>query len=151
MIAGQVLNLNEFTALTKDCLSHVCYTGLLSKESLYELYQAADIVILPSYTEQSSYTGIEMLAFGKLSIVARGHSLEDMFADNTAIMVSIKDDRENDDMFASELVKSIERALFMPERERTTMIQNGRSVYERKYTIRQMSQSYIDLINRELS
>ena len=59
--------------------------------------------------------------------------------------------RENDDMFASELVKSIERALFMPERERTTMIQNGRSVYERKYTIRQMSQSYIDLINRELS
>ena len=148
VIAGQVRSLDEFTHLTCDCLSRVCYTGLLEKEELYKWYQAADITILPSYTEQSSYTGIEILAFGKLSIVANGLSMKDMFTENEVLMIEPGKDRERDEGFADQLASAIEHALAMDEASRMLLETNSRRLYERKYALEHKAEKYSALLER---
>lgn len=48
----------------EDIYMNVCWTGLVSKEKLYELYTIADIGIMPSFHEQCSYVAIEMMMHG---------------------------------------------------------------------------------------
>lgn len=43
--------------------SKITFTGRLDKELLYQLYQIADIGVMPSLHEQCSYVAIEMLMF----------------------------------------------------------------------------------------
>ena len=45
------------------------YIGYLQKNELEKWYQLVDIGVLPSYSEQCSYTGIEMMMYS-LPIVA---------------------------------------------------------------------------------
>ena len=148
VIAGEVFRFNEFTKHTPYSAAHVTYTGLLRKERLAEWYQIADIGILPSFTEQSSYTGIEMLAYGKLIVTTDGHNLKDMFSDNTAIVAHIKGKRaEYSSDFTDALAKAINRALHINNRERLRLQQMARQHYNHFYSFDSWKETYARLIN----
>lgn len=148
VIAGEIFKFNDFANQTSYSASHVTYTGLLPKERLAEWYQIADIGILPSYTEQSSYTGIEMLAYGKLIVTTDGHNLADMFNDKTAIVAHIGDNRTEDSTnLVNSLVEAVNKALFMGTKERQQLQLQARHHYNHAYSFTNRKAIYSRLIN----
>lgn len=55
---------DEFIKECTDIWSKVIFTGRLTKDKLYNLYQITNAGALPSFDEQCSYVGIEMLMHG---------------------------------------------------------------------------------------
>ena len=68
VIIGRNPNVEEYTKLMPTALSRVIFTGYIKQSNIVDWYRAADIGILPSYNEQCSYSGIEMLMLGMLVI-----------------------------------------------------------------------------------
>ena len=58
--------------------SKVCFTGKIPKDQLYTFYQIADAGTLPSFSEQCSYVGIEMLMHGLPWIGTNSSGLKEM-------------------------------------------------------------------------
>lgn len=109
VVAGEVHSLGDFTKLTPTSSSHITYTGLLNPEQLNLWYAAADIGILPSYTEQCSYTALEMLHNIGIVVSTDGWVLDEIFHNSqNAIVVQIS---TINDAFTQGLVKAIETAL----------------------------------------
>lgn len=109
VVAGAVHSLGDFTKLTPGSSSHITYTGLLSSKQLNLWYAAADIGILPSYTEQCSYTALEMLNNIGVVVSTDGWGLNEIFHDfQNAIIAQTS---TINDAFTQELVKAIEIAL----------------------------------------
>ena len=148
VIAGEVFRFNEFAKHTPNSAAHVTYTGLLPKEQLAEWYHIADIGILPSFTEQSSYTGIEMLAYGKLIVTTDGHNLTDMFNEETAVVAHFGAKRSEDSsVVVTSLTEAIQKAVGMNDSTRLRLQQNARAHYERVYSFSQWQNIYARLIN----
>lgn len=66
----------------------VTYTGHLEHKELKKWYQMADIGVIPSYTEQCSYVGIEMMMHGLPIVTSDGFGLRDMFKDRGNAIVA---------------------------------------------------------------
>lgn len=149
VISGQVFTLNEFAQLTPRSASRITYTGLIPFDSLQDWYRIADIGVLPSYTEQCSYTGMEMLAYGKLIVSTDGHCLTDMFNEGNALIAPITDtDRSEDAELTRNLAIAIERALNLLPSERESLQRKARQYYEEHYTLPLMRRNYFNLIQR---
>lgn len=148
VIAGQVFTFNDFARQTPHSAAHVTYTGLLPKEQLAAWYQIADIGILPSYTEQSSYTGIEMLAYGKLIVTTDGHNITDMFGDGEAVVATIGEHRNVDSsVFAKSLEEAIQKALNLTAEERLSRKKQALNRYNQEYSFKHWKSTYSRLIN----
>lgn len=109
VVAGEVHSLGDFTKLTPGSFSHITYTGLLSSEQLNLWYAAADIGILPSFTEQCSYTALEMLHNIGVVVSTNGWGLNEIFHNSQNAIVA--QTSTINDAFTQELVKAIETAL----------------------------------------
>ena len=148
VIAGGVYTFNEFAKHTPTSAMHITYTGLLAKDQLSRLYKMADIGILPSYTEQSSYTGIEMLAYGKLVITTDGHNLTDMFSDGTAIIAHIGENRTKGQAeFVASLRTAITAALTLSEDSKSKIRNQAHQHYENSFSFHNWKASYTRLIS----
>ena len=66
----------------KDICSKITFTGLLEKQDLHELYQMADIGVVPSLFEPFGYVAVEMMMHG-LPVVATATSGLDEVVDET--------------------------------------------------------------------
>ena len=149
VIAGQVFSLNEFAQQTPNSNAHITYTGLLPKEQLAKWYQIADIGILPSYTEQSSYTGIEMLAYGKLIVSTDGNNLRDMFSNETSIIAEIGNQRmEQSITLVNSLFNAIKSALAFDDKERYRLQERAREHFYQSYSFNNWKATYSRLINK---
>lgn len=149
VIAGQVFTFNDFAQQTPHSAAHVTYTGLLPKEQLAEWYQIADIGILPSYTEQSSYTGIEMLAYGKLIVTTDGYNLTDMFSEEEAIVAPIGENKNEDSsVFAETLAEAVQKVLMMTKEKRIELCNNAYNRYCQMYSFDQWILKYSHLVYR---
>lgn len=144
VIAGKVIKLEECVSLTPYASSHVTYTGLISEDDVATWCKVSDICILPSYTEQSSYFGIEMLANGCFIIATDGNNMDDMFNEDVALIAKTK---RGWDSFKIELKEKIEFALNMEECSVSNMRSAAFNRYLEKYTIDIMRQSYLRLIS----
>lgn len=95
-IIGQTYNMNNTLNFCKDFSSHIIFTGFLSPEEISRWYQMADVGVITSYSEQCSYTGIEMLMHGLPIIASDGHGMSSMFKGGvnclTAKIMDIKDE-----------------------------------------------------------
>ncbi len=147
VVAGQVFRLGEFAALTPRSVLHVSYVDLIAPERLAELYAVADVCVLPSYTEQCSYTGMEMMAHGKVIIAADGHCMGDMFDESVALMARIgPGDRRDDAPFVRSLAEALERAAGLTDEARREMGRKARARYEERYTPQRMAERYASFI-----
>ena len=60
IIAGNG-NFETYLQKAKDICTKITFTGLLEKKDLYELYQIADIGVVPSLYEPFGYVAVEMI------------------------------------------------------------------------------------------
>ena len=131
MIAGSIDNAS--ISVIEDCVrTHILILGVLSKERLYDLYQMADIGIVPSYYEQCSYTGIEMQMFGLPIVASNSFGVRCMFKDTNAIVYSIH--RSDTKSTIAELSDKIIKILTLPKANIEKLKNISRSQYESTYT-----------------
>lgn len=142
VIAGITDKIEDYTKHVPDSISHVTFTGLISKSRLHQWYRAADIGVLPSYTEQCSYSGMEMMAEKLLVVTSDGNGLRDMFNSSCAYIV-----KANEDTMAEELASKLQEALCVTSEERN---EKTGAAYERVkyiYSLERMQTSYSKMLN----
>lgn len=144
VIAGEVFRFNEFSKLTRHSASRITYTGLIPKDLLNKWYAAADIGVIPSFTEQCSYTGMEMMAKGLLIVTTDGNGLTDMFrADYNAIVAKIEPN------LSENFEKALESALQLDETKRKQICRNAQDCVQRQYSLAAMRERYRKLLTNE--
>ena len=119
----------------KDICSKVSFTGLLEKKDLHELYQIADIGILPSLTENCSYVAIEMMMHGLPMITAAASGLTEMTEDGiSGLQVPLIEHPDKVEIDTEVLAEKMMYLLQHPA-ETKEMGQNGRTRYLKKYSL----------------
>ena len=78
VIAGFLLDPSKVLSLTGNAASKIIFTGQIPKKELDEWISITDIGILPSYTEQCCYWGIELMMHGVPVITTDGFNLQEM-------------------------------------------------------------------------
>ncbi len=147
VIAGQMFNLNDYVKYTPDSCTHITYTGLIGKERLNEWYEIADVGLLPSYTEQCSYTGMELMARGKLIVATDGNNLLDMFTSDMALLAHIDITNKTAMNFEKQLARQLAHALALDYGMRQELCRRARERCQKEYSINAWKEKYIRLIN----
>lgn len=118
----------------------IILTNVLDQKELNDWYMAADIGILPSYSEQCSYVAIEMMQHN-LSIVSSDCiGLRDMFSNENAIIAHIGS-LSNPDFYVNNLKKSILQAINLTSQERNSKLIKLKQLKYR-YSLKQMRNMY---------
>lgn len=95
--------------IRKGCysvLSKIHFTGLLSPEEVEKWYQIADIGVLPSYTEQCSYVGLEMMAHRLPVVASDGFGVRCMFQEQEYVRIAHIGKRDRINSFKDGLITS---------------------------------------------
>lgn len=146
VVIGKNPNVEKYAKLMPTALSRVIYTGFIKQSEIVDWYRAADIGILPSYSEQCSYSGIEMLMLGMLIISTDGQGLTDMFHDNVNALVAKIGRREDDKEFVSSLTETILKALSLPQEKIDELSNSAKNYARKKYSLSLMRDKYMALI-----
>ena len=132
IIAGNG-DFDHHMAECEDIWMNIIWTGLISKEKVYELYTIANIGIMPSFHEQCSYVAIEMMMHG-LPIIGTSSCLGEMIENNiTGLHIPVI---ENNDRTEIDSYLLAEKILYLLEHptEARQMGDNGRKRYLDRYS-----------------
>lgn len=123
--------------------SKIVFTGKLSKEELSKWYQIADIGVLPSYWEQCSYVGIEMMMYCLPIVASNGIGVRNMFFANDNAIVA--DCNNGKDIFDKELVNGI-ITLLTSKDSSDYFGKRSRECYLSRYQVDIMGEKYIKMV-----
>ena len=124
-------HLNE----AKDICTKITFTGLLEKKKIYELYQIADIGVMPSFHEQCSYVAIEMMMHSVPIIGSTSTGLKEMIVDGeTGLHIPVIEYDNKVEIDSSLLSEKMLHLLQNPE-ELKRMGINSRQLYTKKYSL----------------
>lgn len=131
------------SCFSQEIASVITYTGHIGKQELIRWYQLSDIGIIPSYSEQCSYVGIEMMMYGLPVVASDGLGVRDMFheGENAAIARIGPSSKA----YGNRLAEAIVRVLASKELS-DKLRQGARREYEQRYHIKYMRQKYKELI-----
>ena len=137
VIAGSG-DFNRYFHLVRFC-SRITFVGKLNQKELYKIYQIADVGVLLSFTEQCSYTIIEMLMFGLPIIGTTAPGLSEMFEDGIH-GIKIKMRKKRDGSFFYKKSEIVQAFLDFFSNDQVGIIsRNCRAHYERMYSLKTMS------------
>ncbi|MEY8487839.1 glycosyltransferase [uncultured Parabacteroides sp.] len=103
-VVGTTGNWDFVRKICYPVLAKVHFTGALSSEEVDKWYQISDIGLLPSYTEQCSYVGLEMIAHRLPVVASDGFGVRCMFQKQEYVRVAHIGDINQADGFKDELV-----------------------------------------------
>lgn len=109
-----VIGEGDINGIVKKCRkirAKVIFLGRLEKKTVYQWYQIADIALFPSFGEQSSYVGIEMMMHGLPVIASDGYGVKNMFHDGLNAKIAKIENVNNLSKFEENLKESILYAL----------------------------------------
>lgn len=140
VFAGEIYS-KEIYSHISGVESKVIFTGHLQKNEVYSWYRIADIGVLPSYFEQCSYSGIEMMMHSLPVVASDGFCVKDMFINNHNALVAKIIDRDDLSIFEKNLSNAILELLVSSDICERLKI-NSRLTYEELYNIDKMEQRY---------
>lgn len=144
VVIGSVFSPEDVMSLTKTVAVKVTFTGQLSPEELAKWYQVADIGIIPSYSEQCSYSGLEMMRCGLPIVASDGLGVRCMFKDGVNACVARIEDSSCPKVFEQNLIEATLRLLnnsFLCLKLGLT----NRKIFELNYSMTVISQKYENL------
>lgn len=119
--------------VAKEICTKITFTGLLEKKELYELYQIADVGVVPSLFEPFGYVAVEMMMH-ELPIVATATSgLNEVVDDCCGLKIPIIEHSDRIEIDSNLLAEKIIYLLEHPDKARK-MGQNGRKRYLSEYS-----------------
>lgn len=122
-------NFNKYHQLCIGMWNKVIFTGFQPENLLCDLYYISDVGVLPSYIEQCSYVGIEMLMNALPLIVTDGVGIREMSDCN--LQVELQSVNETIYINSADLVKKIQYALDNQNQQSV----KSRICYENKYSL----------------
>jgi glycosyltransferase involved in cell wall biosynthesis len=146
VIVGTLFEPHEMLKHSSGIAAKITYTGQVAAEKVREWYRVADVGILPSYLEQCSYTGIEMMMYGLPIITSNGFCLIDMFTDGENARVAKIENRTNLKIYENNLANAIIE-LLTSEDVCEKLSYNARKKYELHYNITNMQNNYRILLD----
>lgn len=129
---------------TSDFACKITFTGQIPPEQVKNWYQIADLGILPSYSEQCSYAGIEMMMYGLPVVASDGFGVTDMFCRGVNAEIAEIGNRTYPEIFENNLAGKIIYLLEHPYIARSLGLAS-RKKYEAEYTSHRMRQRYKEL------
>lgn len=144
VVVGYAKDWNYILSHCSNVSAKILFTGILSAEELGKWYQIADIGVLPSYTEQCSYVGLEMIAYGLPIVASDGFGVRCMFQDGENVKVARIGNRRCTRNFKEELISS---TLYMlkcnnESRRSNQFTHTAAKVF---YSLERMKGRYLDL------
>jgi glycosyltransferase len=113
--------------------SKLCFTGQVSREQLFELYQIADIGVMPSIFEPFGYVAVEMMICGLPVVATATSGLDEIVEDRiTGFKVGLISENQTTAVDVGMLAQKLIYLLHSPE-ERERMGRNGRKRYLDSY------------------
>ena len=144
VIIGSLFNADWMFDESSAYASRITFTSHIPREEVFDWYRIADVGVIPSYTEQCSYTGIEMLMFGLPIIASDGNGLRSMFTHNENALVANIGSRRNDKTFSRHLLQCFHKMLNTKLRKH--LGKYARISYLKKYTQKRMSEGYVRIL-----
>lgn len=132
-------NYNTYLKECRGIHSRITFTGKMDKEELYQYYRIADVGVMPSFHEQCSYVGIEMMMHGVPLIGTSSTGLGEMIADELKVGL---DESQEEQLSVELLADKIVSVLSSPQ---NVWRQASRERYEECYTQEQMKNQYLKL------
>ena len=125
----------------------VTFTGKISQQYLDDFYQIADLGIIPSFGEQCSYVGIEMLMYGLPVVTSSAPGLDEMFSSEKDIAYKIPpmNNKQDENRFIEDIIIAVKDA-FSDSRKRKRIGINGRKHYLSVYEAKRFNQNYSDFL-----
>lgn len=131
---------NRYMKACSGIRNKVTFTGKVDKDELYAFYRIADVGVMPSFHEQCSYVGIEMLMHGLPVIGTDSTGLKEMVEDLYCLpLVETEDDIS---IPMGLLVRWLVELLRKGERDH-----RSREKYEKNYSLDQMKNRVLNLYN----
>ena len=146
VIVGYDGNIKQILKGCNRIWNKTTITGQLNREELFDWYQIADIGVIPSYSEQCSYVGIEMMMHQMPIVASDGYGVRNMFQEGENALIAAIGNRENDDEFVQNLANRI-LELLEDDEKRERIARGARKAYEERYTIDRMKEAYLQLLD----
>lgn len=144
VIIGEIYNPAQVMELVKPIAAKVIFTGKLYADELRRWYRIADLGVLPSYTEQCSYVGLEMMRH-KLPVVASdGFGIRCMFREGMNACIAPIGNRKRPEIFKKNLVTATLQVL-RDAQMRIDLGKTGYRILKQQYSLSIMSQKYQEL------
>lgn len=134
---------DDYICEASDIAAKVVFTGKITQNRLYDLYQITDIGVLPSIYEQCSYVMIEMMMYGIPLIATNTSGLSEMIHEKengTKIYAQF-----GSQQFIEEIYEKLKAFITMSDMEISKMKKHSRELYLKKYSLSALNQ-----INQEL-
>ncbi len=145
VLAGSMHNSLPILEICNSFVTKVSFTGLISHAELRQWYQIADIGVIPSFTEQSSYTAIEMMMHGLAIVAANGYGLNNMF-ENFVNALTVDIDRKDNKKYESNFAHAILKIL-QDESLSLKLKKGARNIFHNKYEQKHMQEKYKNLFD----
>ena len=130
----------------KDISAKIIFTGFLEKKELFELYQIADVGVIPSLYEPFGYVAVEMMMH-RLPIVATATSgLNEVVDDTCGLKIPIIVHPDKVEIDTDLLAEKIIYLLQHPEEARE-LGENGRKRFLEKFELSIFKEKMLNLYN----
>lgn len=147
IMCGELSGFEKYGRLIKRCASSLVFTGQLPRYELPLWYRAADVGVVPSYSEPFGYSAVEMVDMGLPIVVSNGTGLQDIYSDNiNAFVASIGEDVTNLNFFVQSLCVKIQQAFDASEQLRDKFARENKGMIRKRFSIEKMSERYYSLI-----
>lgn len=148
VVLGRVHDLDVVTRLCPRGKARIVLAGQVAAEELAQWYRAADVGLVPSYSEQCGYAGMEMLASGLAVVASDGIGVRRMFRNGYNAVVAKIGNRKTNRAFVNSLVRAVETVLEMDDGAKRTLQDNARRTYLERYTMAAVKSAFVKLIDQ---
>lgn len=145
VLAGSVNGFANHWDLGKKVATNLILPGYQTADEMRTWYAAADVGVLSSYTEQCSYSALEMMNSGITIVSSNGNGLRDMFTDGVEAFVVPVGDVLKQKPYAKRLAQAINKALAMEPKTRKAMSAAARKRLRTAYSAGLMTDRYVQL------
>lgn len=125
-----------------DVAVRITYTGKVSKEQLYEYYQIATVGVMPSFHEQCSYVGIEMMMHGIPLIGTDSTGLSEMVEEECRLHI----DENNKSLIIPEELSDL-LSTILSNSPNNDLRTKYRKRYENNYSLSAMKTKFLHLLD----
>jgi glycosyltransferase involved in cell wall biosynthesis len=131
-----------YTKMCADFCARVVFAGYVDKSKINNYYAIANVGLVPSFTEQSSYVVLEMLSNQLPIIVSDIPAFEKPFKDKINVIKAETDalGRVNEKNLATQMLN-----LYKNQELRNKLSENGKILFDEHFTARQMAEKTIQL------
>jgi glycosyltransferase involved in cell wall biosynthesis len=148
VVAGEGSHNQIFTAIDRS-FGKITVTGNLNKNTLYDFLKMSDIGVIPSFTEQCSYSCIEMMYSGLPLIVSDIDGLKELISNDRGLKISLDFEENKASINEKDFTEKL-RSMLVNKKEAENFALSAKEFAEKNLTSSRMSFETISVYEQVL-